>query len=117
MGTRQRAQGSAHQALPQGSTPRDSCPGPPEAQIHAQQQAELPLLLPAQQQHPAGSRDPQYLLQGVGRASPLSAALRGLLGMVVEGRWTWLRAALQRSSVSGPPALGAMGCRLGAGSN
>lgn len=78
------------------------------------QQAELPLLLLAQQRHPAGSWDPQYLLQGVGRASPLSAVLRGLQDRVVEGRWTWLRAALQRSTVSGQPALGAMGCWLGA---
>lgn len=42
-----------------------------------------------------------HLLQGVGRASPLSAALRGLLGMVVEGRWTWLRAAPASSLLQG----------------
>lgn len=44
---------------------------------------------------PRSSWDPQYLWQGAGRASPLSAVPRGRPGRVAGGRWTWLGAALQ----------------------
>lgn len=42
-----------------------------------------------------------HLLQGVGRASPLSVELRGVPGRGAEGRWTWLRAALASSLLQG----------------
>lgn len=61
-------------------------------------EATLPLLLPSQQRPPPAPRsswDPQYLWQGAGRASPLSAVPRGRPGRVAGGRWTWLGAALQ----------------------
>lgn len=43
----------------------------------------------------AAGTTPQYLLQGVDHASLLSVVPRGLPGRVAEGRWTWLRVALQ----------------------
>lgn len=71
----------------------------------------LAWLLPAQQCHPdpprAAGIPPQYLWRGAGRASLLSAVLRGLPGRAVEGRWTWLRADLQRQKpLEETPAFG-----------